>query len=63
MSYSISYMQRGEEVGSEIWKGSLEEAQDLARRSVDDGDYDRVEIRDEKGQYAFGYPRTLSSAR
>ena len=62
MSYTISYLKSSRSDADEHWKGHLSEAQDLARRSVDDGTCESAEIRDDKGQLLFHYPRALHSA-
>lgn len=52
---------KGDEYCDEHWEDTLESAQEILTRWVDDGLVDRVEVRDNDQELIFHCPRTLDA--
>lgn len=59
MSMTINYIEAGRIEWSDFWKGSFQEAREVATTAVQSHTCDHAEIRSSDGRLIFHFPRLL----
>ena len=57
MTYNIGYFVNSRLTATESWDGTFSAAQEMARKAVESGTAERVEIRESDGALVFHHPR------